>query len=459
MAAFSAQEQLILELVNRARLDPAAEATRLGISLNQGLTAGTISATQKAPLAGNPFLVDAARAHSSWMLATDVFSHTGKGGSSPTSRMQAAGYTLTGSWSTGENIAWIGTTGTVDQNAFTQQAHDNLFRSPGHRVNILSDSFLELGNGVLFGGFFEDGINWNAIMVTENFGRHGSGIFVTGVAHKDTDNDNFYDIGDARGSVTVTVKSGATTVGTDVTEAAGGYGVNVASSGTYVVTFSGGGLAAPVAATVATGASSVKVDLLGTSEILSSGTTTLGAGAVTLTLVGINAINGAGNSSANIIVGNKAANVLSGAAGNDTIYGGLGNDILIGGAGRDTMVGGAGNDTFRFAALSEMGNAATTRDIITDFLKTAATGADKLDLSLIDAKTAAGTINDAFTFVTTKGTAFSAQGQIRWFQEDLSGVASDKTIIIGNTDTNLATAEFHIELRGLVALAITDFVL
>jgi hypothetical protein len=48
----TAAEQLQLELINRARLDPVAEAARLGIDLNEGLAAGTISAAAKQPLVG-----------------------------------------------------------------------------------------------------------------------------------------------------------------------------------------------------------------------------------------------------------------------------------------------------------------------------------------------------------------------------------------------------------------------
>ena len=38
----TALEQMLLELINRARLDPAAEAARFGIDLNEGLAPGTI---------------------------------------------------------------------------------------------------------------------------------------------------------------------------------------------------------------------------------------------------------------------------------------------------------------------------------------------------------------------------------------------------------------------------------
>src|SRR5213594_3728147 len=68
-------EQYLVELINCARMDPSAEAARLGIALNEGLAAGTISTAAKQPLAINPNLTDAAGKHSQWMIDNDVFSH------------------------------------------------------------------------------------------------------------------------------------------------------------------------------------------------------------------------------------------------------------------------------------------------------------------------------------------------------------------------------------------------
>jgi Ca2+-binding RTX toxin-like protein len=85
-----------------------------------------------------------------------------------------------------------------------------------------------------------------------------------------------------------------------------------------------------------------------------------------LTLTGVNAINGTGNSRANELVGNDAANVLKGAAGNDTLSGGLGNDTLTGGRGADTFV-------FNTAL-----DALTNVDTVTDFVRKQA---DHIDLS------------------------------------------------------------------------------
>ena len=71
-------------------------------------------------------------------------------------------------------------------------------------------------------------------------------------------------------------------------------------------------------------------------------------------VLGADAVNGTGNSLANILTGNAAFNFLSGAAGNDSIFGGDGNDTLLGAlatssggyAEIDTLTGGNGNDLF-----------------------------------------------------------------------------------------------------------------
>ena len=60
MANLTAREQLMLELINRARMDPAGEAKRYGISLNEGPPSTTISSAAKQVLAGNDQLAKAA---------------------------------------------------------------------------------------------------------------------------------------------------------------------------------------------------------------------------------------------------------------------------------------------------------------------------------------------------------------------------------------------------------------
>ncbi len=169
-----------------------------------------------------------------------------------------------------------------------------------------------------------------------------------------------------------------------------------------------------------------------------------GAGADTIT----------GSSGANVLNGGNGADTLLGMGGADTLLGGAGADRLTGGAGRDVMTGGADNDTFIFAAVSEMSTAVASRDVITDFTP----GVDKFDFAAIDANTTVAG-DQAFSFLATQGAAFTGvRGQIRWVQENPTGTANDKTIVIGDLNGD-RTADFHVEITGLVNLGNTDFIL
>jgi Ca2+-binding RTX toxin-like protein len=82
----------------------------------------------------------------------------------------------------------------------------------------------------------------------------------------------------------------------------------------------------------------------GIDTVQSSATRTLSANVENLILTGTAAIDGTGNTLANVITGNGAANTLSGLDGNDALLGGNGNDRLLGGNGTDALNGGAGTD-------------------------------------------------------------------------------------------------------------------
>ena len=403
MAEFSVQEQLMLELVNRARLDPNGEATRFHISLNDHLPAGTLTGAAKPVLAPNELLVDSARAHSQFMLDHDKFAHEGIGDGTPQTRMTTAGYVFTLPFALGENIAIQGTTGAIDLTAMTLANAEGLFKSAGHRENILSTDFRELGIGIEQGSFIFSGdpTVYNSVDATQNFARVGSDFFITGVCITDADHDNFYDIGEQRAGITIEVRQGGLLVNNDTSATAGGYAVEV-SGASSDVTFLGGDLVGAVNCTVNTGAGNVKVDLAGSAEILCSGSVTLGSGALDATLLGVGALNATGNAEVNALVGNKGANSLSGLDGNDSLsgvggadhlQGGIGNDRLTGGGGRDFLSGGADHDIFDFNFLTDSGKTATTRDVITDFKHLI----DDIDLSTIDAVT--GGADNAFKFI------------------------------------------------------------
>lgn len=253
----TAQEVLILELINRARANPTAEAARYNIGLNDGITDDPISTDPKPPLAHNLFLIDAARQHSQWMLDNGVFDHTGVNGSSPWDRMRDAGYTLSGTWTAGENIAWGGTGGsTIDLTAYAISHHERLFKSPGHRKNILGSGYREVGIGQKRGSFFYQGNNWLASMLTEAFARSGNSYFLNGVVYNDANNNDFYDVGEGLSGITVSINGEGHGV-----FSTGAYSIPL-SNGTYNLTITGDALGSPVFHTVQINNANVKVNVI-----------------------------------------------------------------------------------------------------------------------------------------------------------------------------------------------------
>jgi len=249
-------EQYFLELVNWARANPAAQAARLGIDLNESLAPGTIDTTPKQPLAFDAFLITAARGHSQWMLDTNVFSHTGLGGSSPGDRMTTAGYLFEAPFSWGENIGWNGQVGTIDLMASVVMSHEGLFRSAGHRVNLLNGRFEDVGIGVIPGSFLYNGVNYDVGMATQKFAQTARGPALTGVAFIDDDGSGFYDIGEGIGGASI-VAIGTAGKFETATWDAGGFTLRL-PAGSYDVTVSARGR--EMTSTVLIGEENIKLD-------------------------------------------------------------------------------------------------------------------------------------------------------------------------------------------------------
>lgn len=307
MSAPTPYEQYMLELVN-------AERAAAGVQ----------------PLAFDFQLNDSAELHSQWMIATDTFSHTGSGGSTPTDRMVAAGYQLTGSWTTGENLAWQSLRGAAGIQDDVADLHVGLMNSPGHRANILNGNFREIGIGIETGEYQ----GWQGVFATQNFAKTGSAFFVTGVAFDDQDGDLFYDPGEGLGGLTVTaqpVGGGATITAT--TYGSGGYDIAL-SPGSYTLTFSGAGFAT-VSRTVSVGSANVKADWI------DPATTWDGATPGHDGLTGSNLNGLAGNDT---LTGTPSQDWLRGGDGNDSLFGGDAFDDMHGNKGDDTLHGGAGDD-------------------------------------------------------------------------------------------------------------------
>jgi hypothetical protein len=445
MANMSPQEQLMLELINRARMDPAGEAKRYGISLNEGLRGGTISAAPKQVLAGNDDLAAAAAHHSNWMLVNDIFAHEEKKhtkgftGVEPDDRMNKAGYDFVGDWNWGENISERGSVGKITnamQTALILQQHEDLFvdqgvQGRGHRLNILNDDFQEAGIGQEIGKFSSGGNTFNASMVTQDFATSGSKVFVTGVVYNDNVvKDDFFSVGEQVADRTVS-SAGAPN---DKTGAGGGYELLFGHGGSKSIDFDLAG--GDVSVGLKLGSGNAKVDVVNGDEVWSNiNITSVSANVAELHALGIARVNLHGAGSDQKMFGNSAANVLEGNGGNDT---------LDGGAGVDTLSGGAGSDTFVFAR-GDTAKTESRADTITDF-KLA--DGDMIDLDRWDAN-AHKSGNQDFSFIGDEGFHHKA-GELR-ATEDKSD-----TWIEGDTNGD-GKADFIIHLDDAVKLQANNF--
>ena len=255
-------EQLSLERINRARLRPGEEATASGILVDEGIP-GQLNTTAKQPVALNAMLITAARTHSQDMLDRDYFEHNTPEGQSPFERMQAAGYAFT---TAGENLAWRGTTGVLDETNTVEQQHTDLFvdtgiAGRGHRVTMLNNDYREVGIGILRGSYTQSGTNYDSIMQTQDYGTSTTdSTFILGVVYRDANSNGRYDYNEG-------VASSAVTLGavSKPTNAAGGYSYEVLAAGTYTLSFASG---ASRALTIAAGAPNIKVDLVDDTNIV-----------------------------------------------------------------------------------------------------------------------------------------------------------------------------------------------
>ena len=274
------EEQYVLELINRARANPPAEGTRIDTTTDAevsfeftywaGQDANEPSRAKiqsdfstypsRPPLAFNASLITAATNHSQDMLAKNYQGHQESDGSWPWDRAKTAGY---GSGYVGENAYCYGKSMWEIDAGFLIDFGPGNDTVLGHRENVLnflpsgaanSVMYSEIGLGIIHGG---TGLpNVGPIITTEDFGDN-SKTFVLGVVYDDKNTNNFYDMGEGMGGVTITVSGASFTA---VTSTSGGYAIPYSGSGTITVTASGGGLVAPISKQVDFNGENVKVD-------------------------------------------------------------------------------------------------------------------------------------------------------------------------------------------------------
>jgi uncharacterized protein YkwD len=247
----SGQEQLLLERLNDARANPGAYGASIGVDLS--------GVAPAQPLALNPQLMQAARAHSQDMNDRQYYDHTTPDGTDPAQRLAAAGYTAS-SW--GESIAagtiYPGGTEALQGLIIDQGIDDLQHRKQLLAIDAAFQAQNEVGIGIVQNG---TGPLTNYYTIDTAQGTDGR-PFLTGVVYKDLNGNGHYDIGEGVSGATVTVKNAAapfSVVATTQAFSSGGYSVQVAP-GTYLVEVSGGGLAIPLSHTVTVGVQNLRLN-------------------------------------------------------------------------------------------------------------------------------------------------------------------------------------------------------
>lgn len=290
----TAEEQLMLELVNRMRLDPGGELAAWGVlpadvsqamqyfgSLPGALAAQMQEFAAVAPLAWNAALARAAAGHNAAMIAQDQQSHRVQGPDGAylepglADRAQAAGYGRYLGLS--ENVyayaadpfhahAGFVVDWGYDSEDFDAAGRlhpdwrsrgDGMQDPAGHRNTLMNGARTEIG--IAIAAETDPATGVGPFLVTQDLGARRDYLpQLLGVVFDDADADRFYGIGEGLSGARV-VASGAAGVFATATWAAGGYQMEL-PAGTYAVAFLTGGAGAAVTATVTIGAGNVKQD-------------------------------------------------------------------------------------------------------------------------------------------------------------------------------------------------------
>ncbi|WP_347138191.1 CAP domain-containing protein [Paracoccus sp. SSK6] len=265
-------------------------------------------------------LNDSADAHSRWMLDADVFSHAGQGGSTARQRIEGAGFDLSGSWMTAENIAYVSIQGESDLRDEIRQLHQNLMNSPGHHANIMGDAAY-LGIGLQVGYLKVGARDYKVLMAVQNFADTDGQVRI--------DTGGFTRVAPLKNSAVLPTYD-------DWRETFDGQVFKAATAGTsrndeYRLT-----------------SRSDLVQAGGGDDWVSGGAgndTLRGSSGNDRLIGGDGADQLDGGTGHDSLQGGNGNDRLTGSDGNDKLWGNAGNDSLSGGNGSDRMLGGSGNDT------------------------------------------------------------------------------------------------------------------
>lgn len=276
----SPYEVKYLEVINRARADAMAEATRLanladldvtgafqyfGINANDIVTQFAWYVANCIDQVGQPLAFDARLMETAQKHSQDMYNNAFQGHNSSSNpvapfqpgdsfgqRLNRVGYSGTAGENVyayaksvehghaGFDVDWGNVTNTGSPNYNPDFVGQGMQNPAGHRINLHAANFNEVGIGVINGT--NGGVGPQ--IVTQDLGANSGASYITGVVYDDANGDNEYTVTNAithegRGGVRVDVDGIAFYA---VTSDSGAYALPVVEDGTYSVTFSGAGI-------------------------------------------------------------------------------------------------------------------------------------------------------------------------------------------------------------------------
>lgn len=234
------QETLILELINRFRADPKAEAALLappgkeaatnpGGAVDWKMFVDEMNALKAAPpLVFNLDLLDAARRHSNYMIQNDMThvedpAKPGFYGVNFGDRCTKSGYK---GFASGENAFRDPPNIKASHSGFVVdngEGPGGMQPTRGHRTNMMNAEYREVGCSAVPHG--------KSFTVTHDFGIRKTRL-VGGVVFTDRNSDSFYDVGEGLGGVTIKSSDGASTM----TWKSGAFALDLKGEGSVTIT-------------------------------------------------------------------------------------------------------------------------------------------------------------------------------------------------------------------------------
>ncbi|TAF51572.1 MAG: hypothetical protein EAZ61_10285 [Oscillatoriales cyanobacterium] len=423
----SPNEQYLLELTNRIRLDPSNELNRILLSRDKEVSNaldyfGTdLSVLRQQwttlepapPLAWSGELHNSAETHNQRTIAADTQSHFLPNEPGLIDRIREAGYDPS---SVAENIFAYPESIEAAHAGFAIDwgvGPHGIQEPAGHRISMTNSLYREVGIDITEER--DPNTSVGTFVVTQHFGIDRNAIwgmsdaYLVGVVYDDTiRDDNFYTPGEGRGDVTITVADLVNDrVFSTTTWEAGGYQIAL-PKGQYRVDFqadwNNDGAIEIVSRQIAMGDDNLKLDLVADPEELKDsmtpaptnadlGTTAtptaindtrfplshdmsyddillleldVPSGIEPLELETLNPDSYADHSSdlRDVIFGLPMSDTIIGAGGNDYIAGDNGDDTLFGNRGDDGILGGEGDDVIFGGRGHDAIDAGNNNDIV-----------------------------------------------------------------------------------------------